>query len=441
MQIDKTTLSDLSVFHHQEEYSLFRLIDYTTTAEGKSVLHSILHHPLKDRTEIISVQVILSLIGNNIHEWPTDITNGTILIIEKFFNDNPDPIPENCSSLQASMYKWLHPRDFSLILFSMRQLFNLLKGFQRIHTFFEGKQLPAPLEKIITATKRILSDEQLLSLHSKKEFHELNNRDILYYGRFFYIERVQEIRQLIQYYGQLDAWYSMAKANLTLNLCNPNFIDEGVLIEVKSLRHLLLEHPVSYDISMNKDSNFIFLTGANMAGKSTMIKAVGLSVYLAHLGMGVPATEMKLTLFEGILSNINVEDNIAKGESYFFNEVRRIKETIERITDGSNWLVLIDELFKGTNIQDAMKCSLAVIRGLIKIKKCLFILSTHLYEIGDELKDLSTIEFRYFETILKDNQLRFSYQLKKGISQDRMGFLILQREGVMDLLENLDKTS
>lgn len=89
-----------------------------------------------------------------------------------------------------------------------------------------------------------------------------------------------------------------------------------------------------------------------MAGKSTLIKAVGSAVFLAHIGMGVPATKMKLTLFDGLLSNINVVDNIAKGESFFFNEVQRIKNTIEKINNGKKWLVLIDELFKGTNVQD-----------------------------------------------------------------------------------------
>jgi DNA mismatch repair ATPase MutS len=250
---------------------------------------------------------------------------------------------------------------------------------------------------------------------------------------------VVEIRTLIKLYGKLDAWYAMAKANIALNLKNPVFTDAATQIKADSLRHLLLPNAVSYNIAMNKESNFIFLTGANMAGKSTLIKAVGLAVYMAHIGMGVPAASMELSLFEGLLSNINISDNITKGESYFFNEVKRIKETIEKINDGRNWLVLIDELFKGTNIQDAMKCSTAVIRGLIKINHSLFILSTHLYEIGEELKDLPTIDFKYFETMLKENELFFSYQLKDGISQDRMGYLILKKEGVTTLLENLGK--
>jgi DNA mismatch repair protein MutS len=117
--------------------------------------------------------------------------------------------------------------------------------------------------------------------------------------------------------------------------------------------------------------------------------------------------------------------------------VQRIKNTIEKITDGRKWLVLIDELFKGTNVQDAMKCSLTVIKGLIKIKTSLFILSTHLYEIGEELKQYPNITFRYFETNVREEQLEFSYQLHEGISNDRIGYVILKREKVVDMLENL----
>jgi DNA mismatch repair ATPase MutS len=218
----------------------------------------------------------------------------------------------------------------------------------------------------------------------------------------------------------------------------PLFLErEEPYMEVSALYHLLLPSPVSYDIQLDPETNFLFLTGANMGGKSTFIRSVGVAVFLAHLGMGVPAKAMRLSLFDGILSNINVVDDISKGESYFFNEVQRIRDTLIKISGKSKWLVLIDELFKGTNVQDAMKCSSAVIKGLIRIRQSLFILSTHLYEIGDELRQYPNISFKYFETSVKDDQLEFSYQLKDGISNDRIGYLILKREKVVEMLENL----
>ena len=263
-------------------------------------------------------------------------------------------------------------------------------------------------------------------------------RQNLYFGYHLRGRYKTNTFELIDIYSRLDAWYSMAVAVKTYKLSFPEFAEQQTpLVDAKGLYHILLPQPVAYDLQMNPQHNFLFLTGANMAGKSTLIKALGSAVFLAHIGMGVPAEKMKLTLFDGLLSNINVEDNIAKGESFFFNEVQRVKNTLEKINDGKKWLVLIDELFKGTNVQDAMKCSLTVIKGLIKIRNSLFILSTHLYEIGEELKTYPNISFRYFETSVKDEQLTFSYQLKEGISNDRIGYVILKREKVVDMLEKL----
>jgi DNA mismatch repair ATPase MutS len=262
--------------------------------------------------------------------------------------------------------------------------------------------------------------------------------DNLFYANFFKRQYKSETLELMEIYSRLEAWYSMAMAVKTYNLHFPQFLDQDdPFLKAEGLYHVLLQAPVPYDLVMHPEQNFVFLTGANMAGKSTLIKSVGAAVFLAHIGMGVPAKNMELTLFDGLLTNINVADNIAKGESYFFNEVQRIKNTIYKINNGKKWLVLIDELFKGTNVQDAMKCSLAVIKGLIKIKNSLFILSTHLYEIGDELKAYPNISFRYFETDVTEDQLQFSYQLKEGISNDRIGYVILKREKVVEMLEKL----
>jgi hypothetical protein len=260
----------------------------------------------------------------------------------------------------------------------------------------------------------------------------------LHLGHFLKYQFKRNMQELLNYYAQLDAWYGMAMAVKEFQLHFPELVEiDRPFLQAKGLYHLQLNSPTGYDVSLDEQRNFLFLTGANMAGKSTLIKSVGTAVFLAHIGMGVPAKNMKLSLFDGLLSNINVTDNLLKGESYFYNEVHRIKSTVEKISDGRKWLILIDELFKGTNMEDAMKCSTTVIKGLLKMKNSLFILSTHLYEIGDELKIFPNIRFNYFETLVKGDQLFFNYQLKEGISVDRLGYFILKKEGVVELLEKL----
>jgi len=394
--------------------------------------------PQPDIKRILGTQKIIRTLLDHVDEWPSDITNGTILVMDKFLDYNLDSIPEDLNPVNSLTYKWFHREDYGMVKYSVRHFADFYRGMRRLAKQFDDlADLPLSFKIYIERIFQLLKETPLRRLsETKNEPFSLSQN--LYFGFHLRGHYKADTLELIEIFYRLDAWYSMAMAVKTFNLSFPEFVDtERPLVYAKDLYHLLLPHPVSYEVEMNPEHNFLFLTGANMAGKSTFIKSVGSAVFLAHVGMGVPAREMKLTLFDGLLTNINVVDNIAKGESFFFNEVQRIKNTILKINDGKKWLVLIDELFKGTNVQDAMKCSSTVIKGLIKIRNSLFILSTHLYEIGDELKIYPNISFKYFETNVIGDQLVFNYQLKEGISNDRFGYLILKKEKVVEMLDKL----
>lgn len=438
MQIDKISFNDISIFHQEEEFSIFHKLNFTRTTGGKEWLRKFFSEPHDDLKKIIGTQKVIRTLMEHVKDWPTDITNGTILVMDKFMDYSLDPVPQNPNAFNSLMYKWLHNEDYSMLKYSINHFADFYRGLKNIASLLEDVDLPPNMRIYIDRITGLLKEQGLRRLAETQRGERISSIDILYYGYQLRGKYRHNTLELIEIFSRLDAWYSMAVAVKTYQLSFPEFVDqETSMVEAKGLYHILIRKPVAYDLQMNPEHNFLFLTGANMAGKSTLIKALGSSVFLAHIGMGVPAESMKLTMFDGLLSNINVVDNIAKGESFFFNEVQRIKNTIEKINTGKKWLVLIDELFKGTNVQDAMKCSLAVIKGLIKIKNSLFILSTHLYEIGDELKNYPNITFRYFETKVKDDQLEFTYQLKEGISNDRIGYVILKREKVVDMLENL----
>ena len=239
---------------------------------------------------------------------------------------------------------------------------------------------PPPLQVMLERIHRLLSREEVQRLLKKNAQQELPATTVLAEGFFLRENFKGACNELIEIYSQLDAFYSMVIAGINYHFNFPNLFDsKQPQFSAIQLYHPLVATPVSYDISLTEQQNFLFLTGANMSGKSTFIKAIGVAVYLAHVGMGVPAQSMELSLYDGLLSNIQVADNIIKGESYFFNEVQRVRKTIEKITDGKKWLILIDELFKGTNVQDAMKCSTVVIEGLRKIPGTLFILFPRTY--------------------------------------------------------------
>jgi len=438
MDTDKTTLADLSIFSGEEEFSVFNKLNLTRTLLGREQLRLNFTHALQSVEEIRGVQQTIRLIGLRRKYWPTLISNGTLMVIERFYDTSIDQIPARAGSMAAMNYKIFHSSDFSLVKYSVTHCFEFIKGMQLLIKEFLTENAPAPLKKTLEESKHSIAREQFAVIEKYKTPGELNNKEMLQLAHFIRYHYKQHMYDLLDSYAQIDAWWAMAEAMEQYGLVFPEFIEgDQPVVSCKGLYHVLLARPVAYDVDLDPKNNFLFLTGANMAGKSTFIKSVGIGVFLAHTGMGVPAQKMQLTFFDGLLSNINVVDNVVKGESYFYNEVQRIKTTVTRINNGKKWLILIDELFKGTNVQDAMKCSSTVIEGLLKIKNSLFILSTHLYEIGEELKKYSNISFRYFETTVTGEQLEFSYQLKEGISNDRLGYLILKKEGVVELLSKL----
>jgi DNA mismatch repair protein MutS len=438
MEIDKTTFADLSLFNHEEEFSIFHKLDFTRTRGGKDQLLENFSRPFNDLRRINETQQILSLILQKVEEWPAAISNGTIMVMEKFYETGIDDIPAGYDIISALSYKTFHKPDYSMVRYSVGHFADFIRGMQTITRLFDTSGCPPLLHDLLERAGRLLNHDIVQSLAQTPPGTSYKPVQVIYFGHYIRTHFKTPALALIEIYNQLDAWYSMAIATQRYNLAFPIFREQGgPWLEAGSLYHILLPTPVAYNVHLDQETNFLFLTGANMGGKSTFIRAVGVAVFLAHLGMGVPAASMECSLFDGILSNINVVDNIGKGESYFFNEVQRIRDTLTKISGNNKWLVLIDELFKGTNVQDAMKCSATVIRGLIKIRSSLFILSTHLYEIGEELKQYPNISFKYFETAVKDDQLEFSYQLKDGISNDRIGYLILKREKVVEMLEKL----
>src|SRR3954470_1524898 len=434
MQVDRTTINDLSIFNADETLSVFHRLDFTTTVGGKDWLRLLLSKPYENLKQIEEMQQLLQSLIPLLDSFPTVISNGTIMVIERFYDTPLDEMPAHANTVNSVSYKLLHSADFSLTRYSVEHFINFFKGLDSI------VQLCSNANSTILRNTSI----RIASLIAKPVIREMIEWDktkklpyrlIVHFGDYMRRHYKQDALDLVNIYSKVDAYCSMATACRRYRFSIPKFEESSQpFMKAEQLYHPLLNTPVAYDIQLTEQQNFMFMTGANMAGKSTFIKAIGVAVYLAHIGMGVPAESLELSLFDGLLSNIQVEDNISRGESYFFNEVQRIKKTINKINDGRNWLILIDELFKGTNVQDAMKCSTTVIEGLRKMKNTLFILSTHLYEIGEALRQYSNIRFYYFETRIEEGQLIFSYQLKEGISNDRLGYLILKREGVVNML-------
>jgi DNA mismatch repair ATPase MutS len=439
MLVDKITLKDIGLFDTDESEGLISHLNFCKSNGGKEQLDEYLAHPLNSIEAIEKRQKAIVVFIKEIdfvHEMK--ITNGTTLVIEKFFGTAFKPIPTQISYPGAYWYQYINGADYALLKYSLEHLILFYENLNNWLLVFENKNENPIVATLVQNIKKLVQHPYLANLNAQSTL--ANPQKLLTLAYFFRNHYKNNTLQLLQYFFELDAYYSMAMATKKFNFVFPTWIkSETPLLEVVSGIHPLVPNPVDNTISLSSQTNLFFLTGANMAGKSTFIKTLGIVIYLAHVGIGAPAKKVTLSLFDGLITNLTIADNVVKGESYFFNEVQRIKNTIEKIIDGKKYFVLIDELFKGTNIQDAMKCSTAVIEGLQNLRNSLFVISTHLYEISDGLKKYDNIQFSYFETEVRQKELVFHYQLKEGVSQDRLGYLILEREGVVDLLNNMSK--
>ena len=150
MDIDKTTLADLSMFNNGEDISVFNKLDLCSTTHGSEQLRLNFSNTLKTMEQIIAVQQTIKLIIKNHQQWPTQISNGTVMVVEKFFNSGISMIPAHPSALEAYSYKLLHGPDFSLVSYSTKHCFDFIKGFQNLLQLFSNTEQPSPLKNILT---------------------------------------------------------------------------------------------------------------------------------------------------------------------------------------------------------------------------------------------------------------------------------------------------
>jgi DNA mismatch repair protein MutS len=226
-----------------------------------------------------------------------------------------------------------------------------------------------------------------------------------------------------------EAWFSIAKAHIKYKFCFPVITDGQFTLT--DFYHPLVKSPVKN--SLVSQSNVLLLTGPNMAGKSTLLKAISICVYLAHLGLGVPATACEIPFFNTISIAINLKDDLENGYSHFLSEIKTLKSVVVAASHGDRCFAVFDELFRGTNLEDAVEISKTTIKGLTKFHGSFFLISTHLHQLKEAIGQ-QFIQTHYIECHIEKNQPVFTYQLKTGWSTIKIGQLLFEQEGLNRLL-------
>lgn len=207
----------------------------------------------------------------------------------------------------------------------------------------------------------------------------------------------------------------------------------GTGIELDNFYHPALKSPVKNSLATK--SNVILLTGPNMSGKSTLLKAMGICTYLANIGFAIPAAKGRIPFYNSIDIFINLNDDLQSGYSHFMTEIINLKKVILEARASKKCFAIFDELFRGTNIDDALEISKTTLKGMLNFPDSLFFVSSHLHQLitMDEVK-LGKISCHYLDCDLQNDTPTFTYQLKEGSSDIKIGRILFEKEKMNEYL-------
>ncbi|MCO5263320.1 MAG: hypothetical protein M9901_10620 [Lentimicrobium sp.] len=218
--------------------------------------------------------------------------------------------------------------------------------------------------------------------------------------------------------------------------CNPAYIfpetaSGSLMLSAEEAGHPLIEAAgrVNNNVSLQGKGYFNIITGANMAGKSTYLRTIGVNLVLAMCGS--PVCARSFTFYPaGIYTSLRTTDSLSASQSYFFAELLRLKELIDRLNAGEALYILLDEILKGTNSADKQAGSKALLRQLIGMEASGFI-ATHDLELGRLAEAFpERIINHSFEAVIDGDALHFDYKLKPGIARNMNATFLMQRMGI-----------
>ncbi|MBS1933378.1 MAG: DNA mismatch repair protein MutS, partial [Bacteroidetes bacterium] len=184
MQIDKTTYEDLSLFNHEEEFSIFHKLNFTRTRGGRDWLFHYFNNPFSDLKPIVATQNVLRLFLANENEWPTNISNGTIMVMERFYETAMDEIPFTNNVINATAYKIFHAPDYSITRYSVEHFIDFIHGMNKIIALFNNDSSPQLLRALLERARFLLNHEVVDSLSNIKPKTKLSVVQNVYYGHY-----------------------------------------------------------------------------------------------------------------------------------------------------------------------------------------------------------------------------------------------------------------
>ena len=475
---------DLDIF---DNHSIFQLLNRSITQSGKDTLAHQLKFPFLSKEIIIDRQKSIEELKNKV-DWRVDfLANGSLLKNDETkYKELTNWLKSEDVDLLKS-YKfllWLVPAiNFTLLglwifdVISFRVWLATLV-FQSLFSALNRKKLNALYLNISKNTTNLQKYVELFRLVEKEDWQTpmlKSWKELLSTPEFISV-KIKKLANIAAYFAvrnnffgpilnafllwdyqcayQFELWkrdnsHSLLQSFETLHqlevlislacyeYANPAYvvpeISDHIILDAQQLGHPLLkrEKSVNNDFGIKKNEQIFIVTGANMAGKSTFLRAIGSNFVLAMLGTRVCAEKFSFKPIQ-IYTCMRITDSIEEGESYFHAELLRLQRIVKLLEEGKEVFVILDELLKGTNSKDKLLGSELFLEKLIQYKTAFGMIATHDLDLtAMATKYPDTIKNICFEIIIEGDKMTFDYKLRSGVTQNMNALFLMKQMGIV----------
>lgn len=272
---------------------------------------------------------------------------------------------------------------------------------------------------------------------------EVDNADTRFRAREFELinqlvarlaECAERVHRLTARLSALDVAAGLAEVASEYDYCRP-IVDDGDALEIVEGRHPVVERLVARgrfvpnDVRLTvRKQHLWLLSGPNMAGKSTFLRQVALSIILAQMGSYVPAKSARIGVFDRVLSRVGASDNLAGGESTFMVEMRETASILHSATSRS--FVILDEIGRGTSTFDGLAIAWAVAEHLDEVVSCRALFATHYHELTEFAHKSSTAANYCVTAREHEGEIVFLHRVVEGAASRSYGVAVAQLAGL-----------
>ncbi|MDB4199175.1 DNA mismatch repair protein MutS [Polaribacter sp.] len=323
----------------------------------------------------------------------------------------------------------------------------VIETFKQYHQLLNEIEIENFKSKHLVEKQKIIQSEEKKASQIFKEFAKIldafdnrNNIIIAVVGNGLFLWEITNARKVEKwiktYKHTVEKWFEVVAyfdaqnslANFKFN--HPTFIFPEIkpskeIIKATHLGHPLLntDKRIDNDFIINKEEFFI-VTGANMAGKSTFLRTISLSIVMANCGLPVCATSFKYAPIK-LITSMRTSDSLAEDESYFYSELKRLKFIVDEIKE-TDYFIILDEILKGTNSKDKAIGSKKFVEKLSNSKST-GIIATHDVSLCALENEFIDIKNYYFDAEIVNNELYFDYTLKNGVCKNMNASFLLEK--------------